>query len=766
MLRWRLGAVVAIATLAVGIGTATSLLVFLRAVLASQTPGIDDLDAVGRIYESSRSLGVERAPLAMDDVRSLIDTTSSFEVVAGYTSVDRALTIGATTVRRPVAAVTDGFFDLLRVRPSHGRLLSRDEARSREPVVVISDSLWRKYLPGSLPGETTLEIDGTRHRVVGVLPPEFSFPFLGITADVWMWMPPDPVTTRRHLAVLARLKNGASWTAASAELDAAARALRADDLWTWRAIPIRADFATRVGTASAFVLGPALVVLLIGCVNVSCMLLARGVERDVELSVRRALGASRARIVRQLIGESLVLAAAGGVLGYVLAAGMLGVISREMAAFRPQAVPALTPDAATFAAAVGVSLLASVLFGTLPAIRTSRRDISSALKGQLPFGTARFVGYHARDLVVFVELALAVVLIVVAGMWLTLFAELQRMAPAFAADEIVAARIHSTDATTAANAVTSVPGVAAVAVGSNLPGARSGAVQLRIPDGRVARAARLEVQPAFFRAIGLPLVSGRAFDASETYAREGTVVVSQRLASTLWPGADPLGARVTISGASGRGDAVVIGVCADALRTGTLAVANIILPDIYVPFDSRSAADAVLVARVNGDAHSYVRPIEAALSAGGRVPAAVTVASDDARLVKGESLFLVRMIAVFGVIALGLAGTGIFAVLSQSVSQRTLEFGVRMAVGATPRRVLLMVITREARLIAAAVATGAAGTLLVTRVVFADLANVSAQDVRMWIGVACLCGGGAAAAAALATRRIVRLDPWTVLRGS
>ena len=763
LVRWRFDAAIAIATLTIGIGTATSLYVFLRAAASGQTPRIEDLDSVGRIYASSRSLSVERAPLTMGDAQSLLQTTSSFDAIGAYSSSDRAIRRGAASVVVAVGQVTPGFFEVFRARPSRGRLLSANDARSREPVVVLSDSFWRKHLDGGPPGETTVSIDGAAWTVIGVLPPEFRFPLLGITADVWMWMPPDAEPASRSVSVFARLAKGVSWTAAAAELGARARVRAPGDLWTWRAIPIGEDLGKRLGTASAIFLGPALVVLLIGCVNVSCMLLARGLERHVELSVRYALGATRARLIRQLLSEHLLLAGCGGVLGYALAIGLLRLISVSMPAVQAEFIPDLSLDASTLVVALGMSLLASILFGTLPAVRASHRDVAPSLKGEPAGSGGRFVGYHSRDLVVFVELALAVVLVVVAALWLKLFAELQRVTPAFAAAQIVAASVAAADVNTAPDAVASVPGVTGVALASSLPGGRSAVVQLETP-GRLARARRVDVQPSFFQTIGLRILRGRSFEPSEANAHAAAVVVSQAVASSLWLEEDPLGARVAVRSAAGNAVAVVIGVSADAMTLGALAGTGVVPPEIYMRFDPRLTREPVLLARVDGEAHAFVRPIEVALNGGGPEVTRVTALMDDRQFARDEGLFLVRMIGVFGLIALGLAASGIFAVLSQSVSQRTVEFGVRMAMGATPREVLLMVIRREAKLIVAAVVTGAAGTVLVTRAVFAELVTISGQDVQLWIAVLVLCGGVAAAAAALATRRIVRLDPWVVLR--
>jgi predicted permease len=761
--RWRVDALAAIVTLAIGIGTATSLFVFLRAASSGQTPRIADVESVGRIYASSRSLNVERAPLSANDAESLLRATATFEAIGAYASSNRAVSRGGLAVVVPVGQITPGFFDVFRVRPARGRLLSAADARSPEPVVVVGEAFWRTHLNAGSPGDMTVGIGDATFTVVGVLPAEFRFPLLGIGADVWM-MRGDGERLPGSVSVIARLAKGASWSAAAAELDARARAHEPDRLWTWRVIPVAEDAGRRVGTASAIFLGPALVVLLIGCVNVACMLTARGLDRHVELSVRYALGATRGRLILQLLAEHLLLAGCGGALGYGIAVGILRLIAVSMPAFQAELIPDLSLDLSTLAVALGMSLLAAVLFGTLPAIHASRRDVAPSLKGEPPAMTGRFVGYHARDLVVFVELALAVVLVVVAALWLNLFAELQRVTLRFAAAQIVTVPAAAGAETTVVDAVAAVPGVTGVTLASSLPGGRTAVVQIEAPGGRFARARRVDVQPSFFQTIGLPIVKGRSFESSEANAHAAAAVVSQTLASKLWPGEEPLGATVTVRGATGTAVAVVIGVCADAMTLGALVGTAVMPPEVYLRFDPRVTREPVLLARVDGGAHAFVRPIELALSRNSPDAARATALMDDRQFSTDEGLFLVRLVGAFGLVALGLAASGIFAVLSQSVSQRTMEFGVRMAMGATPRDVLFMVLGREAKLIVSAIGAGAAGTLLVTRVVFADLAAIGGREPWLWAGVLVLCGGCAAAAAALATRRIVRLDPWTVLR--
>ncbi len=765
MLRsWRLGAVAAVLTLAVGIGTASSMYALVRMALASTIPDVDDLPALGRIYASSRGLGVERAQLTLQDVE-LLASASSFEAVGAYTSDSAEMTAGAEPVTISIGEVSEGFFPAMRARAAAGRLPSKAEMRQGAPVAVVSDVTWRKHFPGRTLENAIITIDGAPRTIVGVLPPRFGFPFIGISADVWIPSPQRGHALGRRVGILARLKPGATWSTASAELDALARPQNPNGLWTWSAITVEQDMKKRTVGGFAMMFGPALVVLLIGCTNVACMLLARGIERDVELSVRSALGASRGRILNQLLAENLALALIGGTIGIAIAHAVLRTVSAAVAQFQPQSaelipgnVTALLPVAFAF------SVIACVLFGTLPAVRLSRRNVAMSLKGGTTPAVARFVGYRARDLVVFVEVGAAVALVVTTAMFVRFFAEMQRVTPAFDVNTIAAVPVSSSTAAASAERVAAVGGVARVSLADGLPGYQraSASTEVRSAAGRITRAGITAVDSAFFDTLGIPIVRGRWTARSET---TGVVVVSEAAAARLWPHEDAIGASVTIASRRGSSTAIVIGICRNAVEGAGLAAAGLLVPDVYVPIDF-AESDLLLLARTYGNPKLLLKPIAAAVRSSSARPPRVDVLSDSASFVHPDSLFVVKLLAGFGLVAMLLAATGIFGVVSQSIAQRTTEFGVRMAMGASAAQVLRMVLVREGKLIGFSTATGVIATVLVTRSAFYEMLVITGTDPRMWAVVAVLCGGLAAIAVALATYRIVRLDPWAVLRQS
>jgi predicted permease len=764
MLRsWRFGAVAAVLTLAIGIGTASSMYALVRMALASTIPDVEDLPSLGRIYASSRTLGVERAQLTLKDA-DVLAASSSFESVGAYSSDESEMTAGGEPVSISAGEVSEGFFAAMRAHAAAGRLPSADEVHAGAAIAVVSDAVWRKHFAGRSLDDAAVTIDGTPRTIVGVLQPGFGFSFIGISADVWIPMTRTANALERRVSILVRLKPGVTWTSASAELDALARPQNPNGLWTWRAITVEQDVKTRTVGGFAMMFGPALIVLLIGCTNVACMLLARGIDRDVELSVRSALGASRGRIASQLLAESLALALTGGTLGIAMAYAVLRGVAAALAQFRPQTAELVPANIVTLLPVAFVcTVVACVLFGLIPAIRLSRRDIATSLKGGTMPAVARFVGYRARDLVVFVELGAAVALVVTTAMFVRFFAEMRTIKPLFPAEAIVRVDVQGGHAFAALERVAALPGVRGVTLSSSSPGGQrtSKAALISTSNGRSTRAMTVDVQSSFFDVMGIPVLRGRAFGKLET----GVVVVSEAAGERLYPDVDPLGQRITVNEGPHAATLSVIGVARNALHAPGFIRMGLMAPEIYLPLPAGDA-ELVLFARAATDARVLLKPIAAAVrvSPADRLPRAEVLSNSG--MVPPDRTFVIKLFGGFGLIAMLLAASGIFGVISQSVAQRTTEFGVRMAMGASASQVLRMVLVREAKLIGVAAATGIVGTVLVTRSAFAEMLAITGSDPRMWAAVAVLCGGLAAVAVALATYRIVRLDPWVVLRQS
>jgi len=761
LVRWRGGALAAVVTLAIGIGAATALYGLVQVILPG-LPGVPDVDRLGRIYASSPELGVERSPIAINEFDDTLSKTRSFAAIGAYAETDAAIGSGADVQPATAAYATPAFFTAMGVPPAAGRAFTA--ADLGQPVVIVSEALWRRQFGDRRLEGAAITVDGVERAVVGVMPPEFAYRFIGISGDLWIPLGRASIKAPVIVSIYARLRTGVDWTAAASELSALSRGE-----WKWRAIPVDADMRSRATMAYAFTLGPALLILLIACVNVACMLLGRGLQREKELSVRRALGASRAAIVRLLLVENLVLAIAAGAIGAGLAIWILRAAGGVLSALQP-GVARVVADARLLPFALGASAMACLLFGVVPALRLSRRDVAASLNGVPPEHRVEIAGYGGRDVIVFAEIASAVGLIVWTAMLFTLFGELRAIRFTFPADRVVAMRVPAETAGAVASRVASVPGVTGAAISSGMMGGSRVRAQAEGPLGAArgglpaAVVSRLPVGRGFFETVGLALVRGRSFDASEVGPGAAVAVLSESAARELAPGRDPIGLRLRFAGPGGA--SVVIGVCRDAIDYGTLAKAGALAPaQVYVPYQAEDV-EAVVLARVSAEPHAALRAIGAAAQPpAGRRPPRPVVLSDDMRDHSRDSgVVLARLIGAFALLSLLLAASGVFAVTSQSVAQRTREFGIRLALGAAPRRVLGMVLAREAKLIAIAIAVGLAFTMALTRALFVELARLSAIVPSMWIGALALSGGIAALAVMLGTCRIIRLEPAAVLR--
>jgi predicted permease len=761
--RWRWGAVTAVLTLAIGIGTATGLSALVQVVIAD-LKGVPELERVARVYASSASLGVERSAVTLNEFDTTLSRATSFASIGAYAETDA--TLGSAPDARAINAgiASPSFFTAIGVPPAEGRVFVQADLDASPPVAILSHALWRRLFPDGRLTNATVAVDGIERRVIGVMPPEFSYSFVGIGADLWLPLGRAWHESPAIVSVYARLRPGVVWPSAAAELS---RLSRGQAPWTWRAIPIAEDTGRRALGAYGLTLGTALLVLLIACVNVGCMLMARGLEREKELSIRRALGATRARVMRLLLAESLVLALVSGVLGTALAAAMLRAIASALATVQPSLAGRIAVDGGLLPVAVAASAIGCLVFGTVPALRLSRRDVAASLNGMPPVHRLEVGEYGGRDLIVFAEIGSAVGLVVWAAMLFTLFGAMRQVTTTFPADRVVAMRVPARDVHKIAQRVGAVPGVARVTMSSGMLGIRGGpsaAVRVVTEAGGATVMSRVPVGDGFFETLGIPILRGRAFDASEIRAAGGAAVLSETAARQLAPAGDALGMRIRVSGRGRSGGLVIVGVCRDAIDYGSLSNIGLIPPDMYVPYDAPPTG-VVLLARVSTGAHAALRAIGAAAQTpAGAAPARPSVLADEAQFGDpGTGLIAAEILGGFAIVTLLLAASGVFAVVSQSVGQRRREFGVRIALGATPRGVMAMVLARETKLIAAAVASGVVFAMALTRALFVELASLGAARPSMWIAALVLAVAAAALACALAAWRIVRLEPAAVL---
>ena len=472
--------------------------------------------------------------------------------------------------------------------------------------------------------------------------------------------------------------------------------------------------------------------------------------------------------------ESLVLASLGGIGGAAVAIGLMRVLASSIfATVKPSIAAQLGTYPMLLPVAVASTALACLLFGTIPALRLSRRDVSASLKGVASPSRVRVAGYGGRDLVVFVELGLAVMLVMVTAMYFSAFSALRLTTVPFAADELIAVPVAARDLAVVCDRVSAVPGVDRIAVASAMPGGpRSLSARLRAATGRVATADVTFADNSYFAAIGLPIVRGRGFERSEAAANAPVAVVSESAARLLWPDAEPIGQSLKVSAPGADAHVTVVGVSRDAVDRPVLGLQPGAYPRsrwpsavaVYRPLDVAANGEYALLVRT-GNARALRLPVAAAARHSGTVPMPrAVVAGEHIRFVPSHDAWSVRLVGGFALVALLLAGSGIFGVISQSVAQRTREFALRIALGATRGRVLRMVLRREGKLIAAALFAGSVGTAALAATLFPELVWISAMYPAWPAMLIGSCGAVAAIACAFATYRIVRLDPWLGLR--
>jgi putative ABC transport system permease protein len=766
--RWRWGSFAAIVTLAIGIATTTALYALVRLMVAD-FPGVPDVDRLARVYAASPALGVERSPVALNEYDSVLSKATTFTAIGAVAAEDAVIGTAPHARVGTAGYASSGFFHAMGVPPAAGRLFTAADVESSRPVVIVSTAFWRRELPDGVVGRSTVSVDGVARTVVGVMPPQFEYGFIGIGADVWIPLGPAGHNMPAIVTVFARLRDGIGWTAAQSELQALGKVR---EPWTWHAIPISDDARHRAVGVYAFAFGPAALVLLIACVNVACMLMARGYERDKELSVRRAMGATRVRVIRLLLIENTLLALVSGTIGCGLAMALLRVLGSALAAAQPALAGRVGADLSLLPIALGSSAIACVLFGATPALRLSKRDVAATLNGVPPTHRIQIAGYGARDVIVFAELACSVGLVVWTAMIFTLFGQVTGMRLNLPADRIVAMRVPERAMADTMLRVGAVPGVSHVTSSSGMLGGGGGrvgggAIKVQTPDGRIARMSSLPVGPDFFEALALPILRGRAFDRTETHVASGVVVLSETAARQLAPDGNVVGWKLRITDHETT-TAIVIGVSRDPIDYGAMARTGFVPGEMYVPYrPSVISNSGVILARTSADPHAVLDAIaEAARTQPGEPPARPVVFSEEwqHRFGNDAGMVVFRLLGGFALLTLLLAASGIFAVIGQSVTQRTREFGIRMALGARPGRVLAMVLVRELKLIAAAIGSGLVFTMGLTRALFVELTTLNAALPGLWIGALTLSGGVAAIAVAFATYRIVRLEPSQVLR--
>jgi putative ABC transport system permease protein len=805
-------AAVAIFTLALGIGANTAIFSVVDGVLLRRAP-VADLDRLAMVWETDRNSGTTREPASVPDYLDFKERSRTFETLGGLIAAELNLTpASGEPVRLAGLRVSHDLLPMLGLDPIVGRHFTRDEDRANGPhVALISESLWERSLGGDrgVVG-STIRLNERPYTIVGVVPDAADFGVLQILTraaysrsfadrgtrvrvDVWAPLQPNPESSPREthpLFVLGRLAPSATHAAAQQEMTAITadleRAYRAANDGRGAFIePMREVVFGPVRPALLVLLGAVGLVLLVACVNVANLLLARGAARGREIAVRMALGASAGRLARQLLTETVVLTLVAAAAGVGLAVAGL----RALLAIAPSDVPRLSAvalDLRVLAVTLGVSIAVGLAFGIVPLMQAWRVDPQTALKGDIGrAGSAGRGRSRLRGALVVAELSLAVVLLAGAGLLIKSFWRLQQVDAGFTANGVLKAEYQLPGSRYPVNfrrwpdfkemhaftdrllrRAAALPGADASAIAGNHP-LDHGFTNSFVVVGREAEArgwpeiSLRRVTPGYFRTVGLRLVRGRLLRDSDTTTAATVALINEAAAHRFFPTADPIGARIAFWGAA----RTIVGVVANEKFHG-LAEAPPLAA--YVPLAQAPSANGagVLLLRTDGDpaalasaARAAIRDVDPALAVFAVEPLVDTVARS-----VGERRFTMLLLGLFAAIALALAAIGVHGVLSYGVAQRTREIGIRMALGARPARVLRLVVGEGVLLATAGIAVGLAGALALTRLLANLLFGVTPTDPATLAAAVLLLASIAAVASYLPARRALRVDPAVALR--
>ena len=750
-------------------------------------PNSDTLVLAGQVDRRTGEGSGDAAPANFLDWRA---RNRSLAGLAAYRGTVYALSSDDHPELLPGAMVSASFFDVLGVKPLLGRAFrAEDEGPGAPRVAIISAALWRQRFGGRSDAlGQTARVNGEPHAIVGVLPPGIDFP------DSQIWTPPhwrvpddplaageDPSAQRSHayLFVLGRIRPEMSRAHAQQDLDRVAAALEQDYPDDNRNVGVRltplrenlvGDSRPTLMVLFAAVGG----LLLIATLNVSGLLLARATGRRHEMAVRVALGASRSRIVLQLLTESLLLALVAGGCGIVVAMWLVPPLA-TLAPYMPGFNGELHADVNVLAFAFGTSVLAGIVFGLAPARQLVRTQVHDDLK-QAGRGSTGSGQRRVRAALVATEIAMALVLLVGSGLTIKSFVRLQSVPAGFEPDRVLTLRVALAQGRypgpaarasfweRAVPALSALPGIDAVGLTSRLPLSGGNSTRGFAVDRRMltppASADYRVVSPDYFRALGIRLLSGRTFREDDRENRPLVVIVSRSAANRYWPGADPLGRQLSIDGEH---QLAVVGVVADVHHAALDAP---IQPTIYVPYGQDPWASVTVVLKAS------VPPADVAAAARAAIwqvdkdqpIGAVRTMSEQMAVSMARRRFSVSLLTAFGTLAAALAAIGLYGVLAFLVSERRREIGVRMALGARPVDVIAGVMRQGLHLAAIGLAIGLPLAAGATRLINALLFGTSPADLPTYLAVTALLVLVTAMASLVPALRASRVDPIVALR--
>jgi len=791
--------IVATIALALGIGANTAIFSVVNAVLLRPLP-FPDPDSLVSIFETDQRRGYNRGSHSYPNFFDLREQNTVFERVASYYSGDFIMTGGGEPARLQGAVVTADLFPLLGVAPLHGRTFTTEEDKPSTSgrVVILSQQLFQRRFnsdPSIL--NQTITLAGRPFTVVGVMPATFEFPIQNDPVDLWTTIAGDaegktPVTGQRgahFLRVIARLKPGVSEDQAQSEVTAIAARLEQQypDQNTNKSLRTESALSAMVGSvrpALFIMLGAVACVLLIACANVANLLLARATSRHKEMAIRAALGASRIRVIRQLLTESVLLSLAGGACGLLLAvwwSDLLIALGKEDI---PRAVE-VAIDRRVLGFTIGVSVLTGLIFGLVPAFHSSKTALVESLK-EGGRGTGEGARRNpARSVLVIAELAIALVLLVCAGLLIQSLWRLQNVNSGLQSQNVMTFNValpeikynyakQSQFFVDLKARLETAPGVQSVSSVYPLPlsGDRfSISFQIDgrpVPEKDEPSGDFFTTGVGYFRTMGIPILKGRDFDQNDRHGSTPVIIITDTFARQHFPNEDPIGKRIHpgISSIEGEDSTMreIVGVVGD-VRNRELNTEP--RPAFYVPQTQIPFSQMAMVVKTNNEPQSLISGVTKDVA--GMDPDlplfGVRTMEEYLSASVATPRFNTTLLSIFAAVALVLTVVGLYGVMSYSVAQRTNEIGIRIALGAQGRDVLMMIVKQGSKLILIGLAIGLLGAIAVTRLMESLLFGVTAKDPLTFAAVAMLLAIVALLACYVPAWRATKVDPMEALRG-
>jgi putative ABC transport system permease protein len=796
--------IVAALTLAIGIGATCCIFSIINTVLLHPLP-YNNPDRIVTVTNTFMQSGLKQIDLSVPEFIDLRDHSRLIEHIAITDPISVNLTGADQPERIQSMGISPSYFLLLGVNPLKGRaFIPEDEQPGITEIAVISYGLWQRRFgsDADIVGKK-LRLDYDSYTIVGVMPRGFRHPNPQGNSDVEVWFPagfradpfPEPSRKDHRFSVLARLKPGVTLKQAQADIESIATGLRTaypdlysgDTGWSIVLTPLQEQIVGKMRPALLMLLGAVWLVLLISCSNIANLLLARATVRQKEVAIRTAMGATRARIIRQLLTESVLLALFSGVLGLLLALWSTNVVKRIGPVILPRA-DEIQIDKTVLGFALVVSLFTGLIFGLAPAYYSSKINLNEMLKeGGRAAGTG-VRGNRVRSLLVVAEFAMALVLVISAGLLIKSFWRIQSVNPGFATRDVLTLGItlpypnnpetgkyfesyqRSMFYRKLLQRVEVLPGIESAGMISRVPLSGLKGSQEFIIEGRengeaVANAAAesQRISPSYFRTMSIPLLKGRDFTEQDDIKSPGVAIINMTMARQLWPNEDPLGHRIKLAGVPDARWLSIIGVASDVKTYGL----DVDTPnEVYMSYLQRGPLTATLVVRTFSDPLSIsnalqreVREVDA-----DQPTYNVKMMDEIMSVAVGQKHFSMFLLGAFALIAIVLAAVGIYAVMSYTVTQRTHEMGIRMALGAQPRHIVRLVMTQGMKVVLIGIAAGLVISFVFTRAMSSLLFEISSTDMATFTTIPLLLIAIALTAMYLPSLRATKVDPMTALR--